>query len=106
MGNTEDLPREVDEKKIGSPYSNNPIWKMVREGKTNNLLKEFQNGRADCYQVIEESSGHTIVHESITLDRRELFKLCQVYGADWDQPDANGLTPLMKAAALNRTFYI
>ncbi len=28
-----------------------------------------------------------------------------MYGADWEQPDANGVTPLMKAAALNRTFY-
>jgi len=29
-----------------------------------------------------------------------------VYGADWDKPDDNGVTPLMKAVALNRTFYV
>jgi hypothetical protein len=69
MGNAEDH-QIVDEKKVGFPYSSNPIWKMVREGQTNNLLKEFQNGRADCYQVIEESSAHTIVHEAIVLNRR------------------------------------
>jgi len=28
-----------------------------------------------------------------------------VYGADWNQPDINGVTPLMKAAALNRAFF-
>ena len=46
------------------------------------------------------------MHEAITLDRRELFKLCEVYGADWEQTDINGITPLMKAAGLNRQFYI
>jgi len=45
------------------------------------------------------------LHEAIVLDRRELFKLCEVYGADWDQPDANGVTPLMKAAGLGRVFF-
>lgn len=46
------------------------------------------------------------MHESIVLDKREYFKLCQVYGADWDKADLNGVTPLMKAVALNRTFYV
>jgi hypothetical protein len=32
--------------------------------------------------------------------------LCEVYGADWDKADDNGVTPLMKAVALNRTFYV
>lgn len=49
---------------------------MVKEAKTSQILKEFQHGNVDCYQIIEESSAHTIVHESIVLDRRELFKLC------------------------------
>lgn len=51
-------------------------------------------------------SGHTIVHESVVLDIREYFKLCQIYGADWNKGDTNGVTALMKAVALNRTFYV
>lgn len=79
---------------------------MVRTGKTKSLTKAFQDQLVSCYQVIVPTSGHTIVHESIVLDKREYFKLCQVYGADWDQGDLNGVTPLMKAVALNRTFYV
>jgi hypothetical protein len=56
---------------------------MVKEGQTGQILKEFQSGNLDCFQVIEESSKHTIVHESIVLDRKELFKMCEIYGADW-----------------------
>jgi ankyrin repeat protein len=32
--------------------------------------------------------------------------MCEIYGADWEQADANGVTPLMKAAGLNRSFYL
>lgn len=39
------------------------------------------------------------------MDRKELFKLCEAYGADWNKKDANGVTALMKAAALNRVFF-
>ena len=46
------------------------------------------------------------MHESIVLDRHELFKLCEVYGADFNKKDKNGVTPLMKAVALNRLFFV
>lgn len=32
--------------------------------------------------------------------------MCEIYGADWSQADANGVTPLMKAAGLNRQHYV
>lgn len=73
---------------------------------TRSLSKAFVDERVDCYQVIVPTSGHTIVHEAVVLDHREYFKLCEVYGANWDQPDLNGVTALMKAAALNRSFYV
>lgn len=79
---------------------------MIRNGKTRSLTKAFQDQLVTCNQVIVPTSGHTIVHESIILDKREYFKLCQVYGANWDQGDANGVTALMKAVALNRSFYV
>ena len=79
---------------------------MVRDSMTRSLSKAFQDQKIDCYQVIVPTSGHTIVHEAVVLDRREHLKLCEVYGANWDQGDLNGVTPLMKAAALNRVFYI
>lgn len=79
---------------------------MVRNGMTRSLTKAFQDQLVTCNDVIVPTSGHTIVHESIILDRREYFKLCQVYGADWDIKDFNGVTALMKAVALNRTHYV
>jgi hypothetical protein len=79
---------------------------MVRNGKTKSLTKAFQDQLINCDEVIVTASGHTIVHESIILDKREYFKLCEVYGADWNKADVNGVTPLMKAVALNRVFYV
>lgn len=32
--------------------------------------------------------------------------MCEIYGGDWEQADANGVTPLMKAAGLNREYYV
>ena len=49
---------------------------MLRNGKTKSLTKAFQNELVTCNQVIVPTSGHTIVHESVILDRREYFKLC------------------------------
>ena len=73
---------------------------------TKSLTDAFKDNLVDCYQEIVKESGHTIVHEAIILDRHELFKLCEIYGADWNKQDKNGVTPLMKAVALNRSFYI
>lgn len=70
------------------------------------LTNSFKNQLVDCNTVVVQTSGHTILHEAIVLDRREHFKLCEVYGADWDKADLNGVTPLMKAVALNRIYYV
>jgi hypothetical protein len=79
---------------------------MVRNGKTKSLTNAFIDQQVDCFKVIVHTSGHTIVHEAIVLNRREHFKLCEVYGADWDQRDVNGVTALMKAVALDRKFFV
>ena len=79
---------------------------MVRDSMTRSLTKAFKDEKVTCDTPIVEASGHTIVHESIVLDRREHFKLCEVYGADWNRRDLNGVTPLMKAVALNRIYYV
>lgn len=73
---------------------------------TKSLSDAFKDDLIDCHQIIVEESGHTILHEAIVLDRHELFKLCEVYGADWNKKDKNGVTPLMKAVALNRLFFV
>jgi ankyrin repeat protein len=79
---------------------------MVRNSRTKSLVNAFQNHLVTCNDVIVATSGHTIVHESIIHSRREYFKLCEVYGADWNKPDLNGVTPLMKAVALNRVYFV
>jgi len=79
---------------------------MIRSGKTKSLSESFKNSLIDCYTVIVKPSGHTVLHEAITLNRREVFKLCEIYGADWNQADINGVTPLMKSAALNNMFFV
>lgn len=70
------------------------------------MSEAFVQAEIDCYETIVQTSGHTIVEEAIILDRREHFKLCEVYGANWNHKDFNGVTPLMKAAGLNRAFYV
>ena len=79
---------------------------MVRDSKTRSLTQAFQQELVNCYQIIVPASGHTIVHQAVVLNKREHFKLCEAYGANWDQGDLNGVTPLMKAAALNRIHYL
>jgi hypothetical protein len=79
---------------------------MVRSSKTKSLATAFKNQLITCNDVIVVTSGHTIVHESVVLNRREYLKLCEVYGADWDQGDLNGVTALMKAVALNRVYFV
>ena len=40
--------------------------------------------------------GHTLLHESIILNRYEVFRLALLYHANVDQLDARKITPLMK----------
>ncbi len=94
------------------PYRNQSLtqdtqaWQYLRNGKTKALTKLFQQQLITCNSVIVPASGHSIPHQAIVLDRREYFKLCEVYGANWDQQDKNGVTALMKAVALNRVYYV
>ncbi len=43
-----------------------------------------------------EGVGHSLLHESIILNRFEIFRLALIYNADVDLKDARMLTPLMK----------
>ena len=51
---------------------------------------------------IDIYSKHTILHDAVVLDREELFYFALQQGANPMVRDANGYTPLLKAASLCR----
>mmetsp|Transcript_17183 Transcript_17183/g.23180 ORF Transcript_17183/g.23180 Transcript_17183/m.23180 type:complete len:137 (+) Transcript_17183:143-553(+) len=51
---------------------------------------------------IDIYSKHTMLHDSVALDREQIFYFLLQQGANPMVRDANGYTPLLKAAALCR----
>jgi ankyrin repeat protein len=77
------------------------------------MKDHLMKGDLTCDDIVNAMSGHTIVHEAIILNRKDMFKLCVVYGgksksytANWNTPDMFGATPLMKASGLGRIYYV
>lgn len=56
---------------------------MVRENRLTQLKQSLLQNNVSCDEVINEMSGHTIVHEAVVLNRKDIFKLCLVYGGTW-----------------------
>ena len=51
---------------------------------------------------IDVISKHTMLHDAVICNRKELFYFLLKQGANPMVRDANGYTPLLKAASLNR----
>lgn len=47
-------------------------------------------------------TGHTILHDTVMLNREEIFEFLLAQGANLNMRDQNGYTPLLKAASLGR----
>ena len=55
---------------------------------------------------IDIYSKHTLLHDAVMLDKEQVFYFLLQQGANPMVRDANGYTPLLKAAALCRTDYV
>jgi hypothetical protein len=53
---------------------------MVRENRLKQLKRHLLQNDVTCDDVVNSMSGHTIIHEAIVLSRKDIFKLCAVYG--------------------------
>lgn len=52
--------------------------------------------------IVSVNNMTTMLHESVVMDRQEIFDFLMRQGADINCRDRNGYTPLLKAAALGR----
>ena len=66
----------------------------------------FRDDKLTCDSLIVEEAGHTLLHESIIRGSKDIFRLCEIYGADWNKRDVLGATPLMKAAAQGNIYFM
>lgn len=66
------------------------------------IKKRIITGMIYIDDPIDKYSKHTLLHDAVMMDRVELVKFLLLNGANPMVRDANGYTPLLKAAALGR----
>ena len=69
---------------------------------TDDIKKLIYKGIVEIDDPIDSYSKHTLLHDAIVMNREELFDFLLGQGANLMVRDANGYTPLLKAAALGR----
>eukprot|EP01016_Furgasonia_blochmanni_P024655 TRINITY_DN2661_c0_g1_i5.p1 TRINITY_DN2661_c0_g1~~TRINITY_DN2661_c0_g1_i5.p1 ORF type:complete len:199 (+),score=26.98 TRINITY_DN2661_c0_g1_i5:150-746(+) len=74
----------------------------VKENRIKTVKDLFLNRSLHPNDIIVLGSDHNVLHEAIILNKREIFRLCLLYGADPNKPDSLGTPPILKAAALGR----
>lgn len=88
--------------------SNNVSSKLAAV-KTNDLaqIKEkVFNGTWRVNDIVSINNMSSMLHEAVVMDRREIFEFLVRQGAELNSRDRNGMTPLLKAAALGREFLV
>ena len=80
----------------------NPERRMVKENNTEDLKKLIYKGLLEIDDPIDSYSLHSLIHDAVIMNREELFDFLLSQGANLMVRDANGYTPLLKAAALGR----
>jgi len=88
--------------RISTGFMELPVRQAVKENRIKTIKDMLSRDQYDVNEPIIKPSAHTILHESIILNRKEIFTLCLLYKANVNQPDSNGVTPLIKAASLGR----
>ena len=75
---------------------------MVKENNTEDLKKLLYKGLLEIDDPIDSYSLHTLIHDAVIMNREEMFDFLLSQGANLMVRDANGYTPLLKAASLGR----
>lgn len=79
-----------------------PIRHYAKEDDLEEIKNMIFTGAAKIDDPIDIYTCHTLLHDAVTLNRPELFKFLVAQGANLNVRDQNGVTPLMKAAAIGR----
>ena len=74
----------------------------MKGGETEEVKKLVFTGICQVDDVIDSYSKHTLLHDAVIMNREDLFEFLLQQGANPMVRDANGQTPLLKAAALGR----
>ena len=75
---------------------------MTRENQIEEIKKKVLTGLLPIDEPLDIWSRHTLLHDAVILNRTELFDFLVGQEANPMVRDANGYTPLLKAASLGR----
>ena len=77
--------------------------KLVKANDVAELKRLVFAGLLEIDEPLDIYSKHTMLHDAVVFNQQELFNFLIQQGANPMVRDANGQTPLLKAAALGRT---
>lgn len=83
-------------------YFDNLVWKMTRLNQLRSLKTHLAEGRLYPEEEVVKGSGYNLLHQSIALNKQELFVLLLLYKADVNKVTAQGMRPLDIAVSLGR----
>jgi len=87
---------------ISTGFLELPVRQAMKENRIKTIKDLLLKEQFGVDEYVIKPSQHTMLHEAIILNRKEIFSLCMLYHANPEIPDSNGVTPLIKAASLGR----
>lgn len=74
----------------------------MKDNNQEDLKKLIYRGQIYIDDPVDSYSKHTLLHDAVIMNRTELFEFLVSQGANLMVRDANGYTPMLKAASLGR----
>lgn len=81
-------------------------YSAIQTNNIEEIEKRLYNGEWRVDDCVSINNMTTMLHEAVVFDRKEILSFLLRQGADPNLRDRNGMTPLLKAAALGRDYAI